>query len=214
MRRLITACFVLAVVPAAAQPVYRPDAQLFRPIAEGANEDALPERLVMPPFEASWAWREVREPVRPNGIQQWSYIPNGQVMGSVTDSVTAAVLPSHRAMDPEAFLRSGQILNCAEGVVRQNIEAGTEGGFAVAYIEEHCPRRQGKDFGSRSFTKAIRGAEAMYVVTRSHRAPLKEDHTAVAALRSAATQYLHQRVFLCGRASTDERCPLPNQPAP
>jgi hypothetical protein len=214
MRTLISACLVLAVLPAAAQPVYRPDGHLLRPVAESADEDALPERLVMPPFDASRVWREVREPVRPNGIQQWSYIPNGQVMGSVTDSVTAAVLPRHRAMDPEAFLRSGQLLNCAEDVVRQNIEAGTEGGFAVAYIEEHCPRRQGKDFGSRRFIKAIRGAEGMYVVTRSHRAPPQEDPTTVAALRSDATQYLHQRVFLCGGASTDERCPLPNQPAP
>lgn len=188
----------------------------------GAAPDA--ERLVLEPYPATPAWREVTHKAVGAKflIEQ---IPSDQVVEDYRDILTAQSFPELRGRDPSDFLkgifaRSGR--DC-EGVRVNGPKAQTEGGSSVAYGQIYCGRQRGKSFGVRMFFKVIAGRDALYVVQRESRVPAsevggvqtfsKDQLAAAVAMMNAAgvaNRYLVESVYLCGGASTEPRCEHPS----
>ncbi len=192
-------------------------------VAAPANSGG-PEHLVLKPYPATPAWREITNQAEGGGAWIWEFAPASDSGPDYPDIVTAQSFPSARTQDPSAFLRSlfARTAAACERISVNGPVARTEGGFAVAYGQIYCNRQNGQDFGVVLAFKAIKGDTALYAINRDLRTPATtvpgvfsfpkdqaREATAMARAEALANRYLSDDVYACGGRSSDARCPRP-----
>jgi len=177
-----------------------------------------PEHLVLKPYPATPAWREITDQAEADGAWIWEFAPAGDTGPDYPDIVTAQSFPSARADDPSAFLRSlfARTATACEQVKVNGPVARTEGGLAVTYGQIYCNRQNGQTFGVILAFKVIKGDAALYAINRDLRTPATavpglfsfpkdqaRQASAMAQAEAVANRYLSDDV---GGPSTDPRC--------
>ncbi|HXQ09695.1 MAG TPA: hypothetical protein VN805_01725 [Caulobacteraceae bacterium] len=180
-----------------------------------------PEHLVLKPYPATPAWREITNQAEGDGAWIWEFAPPGDSGPDYPDIVTAQSFPSARNQDPSAFLRSliTRTAGACEQVRVNGPVARTEGGLAVAYAQIYCNRQSGQGFGVILAFKVIKGDAALYAINRDLRTPATavpgvfsfpkdqaREATAMAQAEAVANRYLSDDVYVCGGRSSDARC--------
>jgi hypothetical protein len=180
-----------------------------------------PEHLVLKPYPATPAWREITNQGEGAGAWIWEFAPAGAGGPDYPDIVTAQSFPSARTQDPSAFLRSlfARTASACEQVSLNGPAARTEGGFAVAYGQLYCNHQNGQTFGVILAFKVIKGDAALYAINRDLRTPATavpgvfsfpkdqaSEATAMAQAEAVANRYLSDDVYVCGGRSSDARC--------
>jgi hypothetical protein len=179
------------------------------------------EHLVLKPYPATPAWREITNQAEGGGAWIWEFAPPGDSGPDYPDIVTAQSFPAARTQDPSAFLRSlfaRTARACAKISVNGPV-ARMEGGMAVAYGQIYCSRQNGQTFGVILAFKVIKGDAALYAINRDMRTPATavpgvfsfpkaraSEATAMAQAEALANRYLSNDVYVCGGPSTDSRC--------
>lgn len=178
------------------------------------------EKLVLEPYPDSQTWVEGTHQVAGARFLM-ERVPAGQTVANYKDILVAQSLPDQRGADPSTALKGIFQLagGTCQGVRANGPKAQVEGGYNVAYGQLYCGRQRGKSFGVTIFYKIIQGNDAQYVILREMRVPpgavggvqsFTQDQVAalIATMKaqSAADTFLVKSVYLCGTASTDDRC--------
>jgi hypothetical protein len=185
---------------------------------------AAPERLVLKPYPATPAWREITNQAEGSGAWIWEFAPGSQSGPDYPEIVTAQSFPAARTQDPSAFLRSlfARTAGACERISVNGPVARTEGGLSVAYGQIYCNRQNGQTFGVILAFKVIKGDAALYAINRDHRTPATDvpgvfsfpksqasEAAAMAQTEAVANRYLSDDVYVCGGRSSDPRCSRP-----
>jgi tetratricopeptide (TPR) repeat protein len=183
-----------------------------------------PEQLVLKPYPATPAWREITNQAEGGGAWIWEFAPASDSGPDYPDIVTAQSFPSARTQDPSAFLRSlfARTATACEQITVNGPVARTEGGLAVAYGQIYCNHQLGQGFGVILAFKAIKGDAALYAINRDLRTPATDvpgvfsfpkdqagEATAMARAEAVANRYLSDDVYVCGGSASDPRCSGP-----
>ena len=182
------------------------------------------EHLVLKPYPATPAWREITNQGEGGGAWIWEFAPASDSGPDYPDIVTAQSFPGARSQAPSAFLRS---LIARTGTACEQIRVNgpvdrTEGGLAVAYAQIYCNRQNGKGFGVILAFKVIQGDNALYAINRDLRTPATavpgvfsfpkdqaREAVAMAQAEAVANHYLSEDIYVCGGRAVDPRCSRP-----
>ena len=95
---------------------------------------AAPERLVLKPYPATPAWREITNQSEGGGAWIWEFAPANESGPDYPEIVTAQSFPAARTQDPSAFLSSlfARTARACERISVDGPVARTEGGLSVA----------------------------------------------------------------------------------
>jgi hypothetical protein len=182
------------------------------------------EHLVLKPYPATPAWREITNQGEGGGAWIWEFAPPSDPGPNYPDIVTAQSFPSARTQDPSAYLRSlfARTATACERISVNGPVARTEGGLAVAYGQIYCNHQLGQGFGVILAFKVIKGDDALYAINRDLRTPATavpgvfsfpkdqaREATAMAQAEAVANRYLSDGVYVCGGSAADPRCSRP-----
>jgi hypothetical protein len=188
-------------------------------LAAAASAHAAPESLVLKPYPGA-PWKRITDK---SGAQGWIHeqAPGSHADTDYSEMLTDQAFVANRGVDPAAFLRTiyAQVGGACAGVKVSGPNAETEGGSKVAYGIVRCGTQRGQPWGVHIFYKVIGGKDALYSISWELRVPASADGdllsfpkgqearaTALLKTEAEADQYLANQVYLCGGASTDERC--------
>jgi hypothetical protein len=188
-------------------------------LAAAASAHAAPERLVLKPYPGA-PWKRITDK---SAAQGWIHeqVPASHAETDYSEMLTDQAFVANRGVDPSMFLRTiyAQVGGACAGVKVSGPTPATEGGVKVAYGIVRCGTQRGNPWGVHIFYKVLGGQAALYSVSWELRVPPSADgdllsfpkgqEARAAALLKAeaqADQYLAQQVYVCGGASTDERC--------
>jgi hypothetical protein len=131
------------------------------------------ERLVMPQFPSGW----IEQPAQPGSIEVVEYLPKGQTVANWRDKITLEVHHDSNTLPLDAFQRRalGQMRENCEGVVEGRLQTGLNNGFPSAFWTLGCKRDRRGNFGETRYTKAVQGANTLYLLSRAWRTASFDD---------------------------------------
>jgi len=162
-----------------------------------AMYDPITERLIAAPYPAEPPWRQVVDAHTREGTRA-AWVPPDQDEERAADRLIEEALFGRQKTAPEELLAErAQKRAAAPGCLMAQAGApvrATEDGNDVAYGELGCPGK------SLVLWKAIRGHEALYVVSREFGHPPGGEEV------RAARAYLAEQVYLCPITGGYGRC--------
>ncbi|MFO6422320.1 hypothetical protein [Motilimonas sp. KMU-193] len=190
------------------------------------RKDASREFLTVGVFPGWGNWQKIKDE-RLGSFREIEHIPEGQSQFNFSDLLNEQWLTAlPKSMPAERFATSlKDIVNSVcDGSINEPIYADVEKGVGVAYGKYYCGRRRGTEQGVIAYFKALRGKEAIYLVTREWRVEpfdvtaisierLKQDifpnPQALSDFKKAARQtelYLKQQAYICPVGDFSKRC--------
>lgn len=190
------------------------------------RKDINKEFLVVTPFPGWGKWQKIKDE-RLGTFREIEHIPEGQGQFNYSDLLNEQWLTAlPKSMPAKRFAHSlKDIINSVcDGSVNEPVFATVERDINVAYGKYYCGRRRGTEQGVVAYFKAIRGKDAIYLVTREWRvepfdvmaisiARLKQDiFPSQQALRkfereaNATEKYLKWNVFICPVGDFSKSC--------
>jgi hypothetical protein len=169
-----------------------------------AMGDPITEHLVMAPYPAATAWKQVSDRhTRSGATTVW--VPADQEPKSARDRLTRQVMFGRGKTAPAELASelAAEIAEACEGARTDGPRRRTEDGNEVAYAEVTCSLGQGAKQDSLVLLKVIAGHEASYAAEREFR------HLPSAAELRVANGYLAEQVFLCPVTGRTGRCAHP-----
>lgn len=190
------------------------------------RKDASREFLTVGQFPGWGNWQKIKDE-RLGSFREIEHIPEGQSQFNYSDVLNEQWLTAlPKSMPAERFATSLKdiVKSVCDGSVNEPVYADTEYQIGVAYGKYYCGRRRGTEQGVIAYFKAIRGKEAIYLITREWRVPpfdvtaisierLKQevfvDKHSLQQFENAARQtelYLKQQTFVCPVGDFSKRC--------
>jgi hypothetical protein len=182
-------------------------------VAQQPPAAASKETLRVPPYPSEIPWKEITNK-KNEDMEMVEWIPADQDEKDIKDILTKQVFYSSKGQDPAPFVDAilkGVGRACERARVNGSKEQ-TENGFAVAYAQAYCTNQKGAAKDVDIFIKAIRGADALYVLQREFRRPATpgatpgvtsfskeqfEEMKARMSAQSTALKFLGEQVQLC-----------------
>lgn len=164
MRKTIAALLALSVTSLGIMSV---DAAAQMPLP--APKPLSGERLSMPLFPNGW--KEVST-TRGN-IEIIDYVPKTETIAKWRNRITLEVYHELNTLPLDALQRraQGQNRGACDGSIEGPLQSGLNNGFPSAFWVLGCKRNRDSGMGETRYTKAIQGAERVYILTRAWRTP-------------------------------------------
>jgi hypothetical protein len=166
-----------------------------------ASTSAMSETLVVPPYPANPAWKNITDKANADQkLMEW--IPANQGENAIDDILTEQVFYQMKNTDPAKLINNifQQSAQACDRVRVNGPTRQTENGYPVAYGQVYCGHQKGTAIDVDIFLKAIGGHNALYVVQREFHRPM--DAGSVPGVISFA-KGANVRGFMDARAAAD-----------
>jgi hypothetical protein len=121
------------------------------------------EKLAMPKFPGGW----IEAFAKRGGQEIVEYVPPGQTAQTWQRKITLEVYPELKNLPLDTLQRraAAQNRDACTGVREGAFQSGVNNGYASAFWTLGCERDRASGFGETRYTKAIQGAERLYLLT-------------------------------------------------